>query len=336
MTIHAAVRRLHNDLQHLRHSKQEHKSDVRDLKHDRRELGKDRNELKRDVKDGKQLHRILDRDRRDLKNDINGKQSALGTIETKRQEILDRYNSDGFDSVLPGVMPNPLMTAELQALDQQRTDVTARFDEKIAGDRTDIQEGKADILGKRAEIKHDRKDMRHDRKKAMHDLRPAEYHMGLKATNRARHELGLKSVDHVIRPVGPGNVSSTMKRLASAARSAAMSMGGYSSQGLCATGVSKAIRNAMGISVYGNGNQIDNNLPRDKFKEVKNMSLAQALKIPGMILTWERTSTSLGSIYGHTAITTGDGHTSASDFIESNTLAGSSGRSGLRIFMPRS
>jgi hypothetical protein len=37
----------------------------------------------------------------------------------------------------------------------------------------------------------------------------------------------------------------------------------------------------------------------------------------------------------HTAITWGDGHTSSSDFIETNTLAGSSGRSGLKIFVMR-
>jgi hypothetical protein len=64
------------------------------------------------------------------------------------------------------------------------------------------------------------------------------------------------------------------------------------------------------------------------------MSLEQALKTPGLVLTWEKTSTAAGSIYGHTAITAGDGLTSYSDFIESNTLAGSSGRSGLKIFAP--
>ena len=64
------------------------------------------------------------------------------------------------------------------------------------------------------------------------------------------------------------------------------------------------------------------------------MPLAQALKTPGLVLTWERTSTRLGSIYGHTAITLGDGHSSASDFIERNTLAGAQSRSGLRIFAP--
>uniref|UniRef100_UPI0035E3E4BA peptidoglycan-binding domain-containing protein n=1 Tax=Archangium violaceum TaxID=83451 RepID=UPI0035E3E4BA len=120
--------------------------------------------------------------------------------------------------------------------------------------------------------------------------------------------------------------------LANNARSVALSMGGYSSQGLCATGVSRAIQNTYGIKVWGNGNDIDNNLPRDKFKQV-NLSLAEALKIPGLVLTWEKTSTRLGSIYGHTAITSGDGRSSYSDFVESNTL-GAGGRSGFKVFMP--
>ncbi|MBN8229793.1 LysM peptidoglycan-binding domain-containing protein [Corallococcus macrosporus] len=134
-------------------------------------------------------------------------------------------------------------------------------------------------------------------------------------------------------PMGVAPTGGTEKgrRLAEAARAAAMGMGGYSSQGLCATGVSRAIRNSMGIGVSGNGNQIDNNLPRDKFRQV-DMSLEEALKIPGLVLTWEATSTRLGSIYGHTAVTLGDGHSSASDFIERNTT--NNGRTGFKVFMP--
>jgi peptidoglycan hydrolase-like protein with peptidoglycan-binding domain len=120
--------------------------------------------------------------------------------------------------------------------------------------------------------------------------------------------------------------------LANNARSVALSMGGYSSQGRCATGVSRAIQNTYGIKVWGDGNDIDNNLPKDKFKQV-NLTLAEALKIPGLVLTWEKTSTRLGSIYGHTAITSGDGRSSYSDFLESNTL-GAGGRSGFKVFMP--
>lgn len=128
-------------------------------------------------------------------------------------------------------------------------------------------------------------------------------------------------------------VSPAMRRLAQAGHTAAMGMGGYNSQGLCATGVSRAISSALGLSVRGNGNQIDNNLPKDKFREL-NIPLSEALKIPGLVLTWEKTPSRLGSIYGHTAITSGDGRSSASDFIERNTLASSDGRTGLKIFMP--
>ncbi len=131
---------------------------------------------------------------------------------------------------------------------------------------------------------------------------------------------------------GVGNITPTMRRLAAAGTRAAMGMGGYNSQGLCATGVSRAISSAMGIGVSGNGNQIDNNLPRSRFKQL-HISLEQALKIPGLILTWERTSSAAGQKYGHTAITRGDGHTSMSDFIESYTT--NNGRTGLKIFVPR-
>lgn len=132
--------------------------------------------------------------------------------------------------------------------------------------------------------------------------------------------------------IGSAGVGGGNRNLAEAARRVALSMGGYSSQSLCATGVSRAIADTLGIKVWGNGNQIDDNLPRDKFRQV-NMSLEEALKVPGLILTWERTSTAAGSIYGHTAITAGDGRSSFSDFIESNTL-GAGGRSGLKVFMP--
>jgi LysM repeat protein len=131
----------------------------------------------------------------------------------------------------------------------------------------------------------------------------------------------------------PGSATPAMRKLAQAGMSAAEGMGGYTSHGLCATGVSRAIASAYGISVGGNGNTIGQNLPKDKFREV-NMSLADALKIPGLILTWQKTPTAAGSIYGHTAITQGDGHTSTSDFIERDTLAGSVGRTGLHIYMP--
>lgn len=126
--------------------------------------------------------------------------------------------------------------------------------------------------------------------------------------------------------------SALQRRLADEGRRVALSMNGYTSRGQCAKGVNRSIQRAMGFRNYGHANQIANNLPRNRFREVR-MSLAEALRTPGLVLTWQRTSTRLGRIYGHTAITTGDGRSSVSDFVERNTLT-TGGRSGLRVFMP--
>jgi peptidoglycan hydrolase-like protein with peptidoglycan-binding domain len=144
-------------------------------------------------------------------------------------------------------------------------------------------------------------------------------------------EAQLEKMKKLSRARGGIVVTNEMRRLVANGKSVALSMGGYRGLGLCATGVSRAIEKTMGFRVWGNGNQIDNNLPRQHFRQV-NLSLAEALKIPGLVLTWERTPTALGSKYGHTAITVGDGRSSTSDFIESNTLG--STRYGLKVFVP--
>ena len=128
------------------------------------------------------------------------------------------------------------------------------------------------------------------------------------------------------------HVTAAMRNLAATGKRVALSMGGYRGEGLCATGVSRSIASALHLSVHGNGNQIDNNLPKNKFKQL-HISLATALKIPGLVLTWEHTSTPECRIFGHTAITSGDGKTSSSDFTEFDTLA-AGGRTGLKIFVP--
>lgn len=120
------------------------------------------------------------------------------------------------------------------------------------------------------------------------------------------------------------------QRLVAASKQVAAEMPG---SGWCAKGVSTAVSRVLGFYPGGNGNQIDDNLARSsKFREIKGMSLAEALKIPGLVLSWHSTSSAAGQKYGHTAITWGDGHTSSSDYVENNTT--NSGRSGLRIFMP--
>ena len=116
------------------------------------------------------------------------------------------------------------------------------------------------------------------------------------------------------------------RKLANNAVQVAREMG---TTGWCATGVSRAIQRTYGIFVGGNGNQIDDNLPRSMFEQL-NVGLGTALQYPGIILTWERTSTRLGQIYGHTAITVGNGASSCSDYYEYNTT--NNGRSGFKCF----
>jgi peptidoglycan hydrolase-like protein with peptidoglycan-binding domain len=129
-----------------------------------------------------------------------------------------------------------------------------------------------------------------------------------------------------------GSVRATpeMQRFAKIAEQTAIRMGTH---GRCATGVNASINKTFGLNMHGNGNQVDNNLPKNKFKQL-NISLEEALKTPGLVLTWEKTPTRLGSIYGHTAITLGDGKRSASDFVERNTLTSSAGRTGFKVFQP--
>lgn len=120
------------------------------------------------------------------------------------------------------------------------------------------------------------------------------------------------------------------QRLAAASRQVAAELPG---SGYCAKGVNMAIQRVTGWRPWANANELDNLLQNSsRFKEV-HMSLEQALKIPGLVLTWERSNNSdAGRRYGHTAITWGDGRTTSSDTVQTSNPG--AGRTGLRIFMP--
>ena len=127
---------------------------------------------------------------------------------------------------------------------------------------------------------------------------------------------------------GSVETTPTMEKLAQAGKAVA----GPKSQGLCATGVSKAISQAMGIQVHGDGKDFKDTLPASgKFKQV-DISLQEALKTPGLILCWQKGSGEAGAKYGHVAITQGDGKTSTSDFVDSHTATAS--YSGLTVWAP--
>lgn len=120
-------------------------------------------------------------------------------------------------------------------------------------------------------------------------------------------------------------------RLVDAARNRAT---GNRRGGYCARGVSDAILRSMGVNVRANANRLDNALAGNRrFREIQGMSLEQALRTPGLVVTWERSNHSrAGMRYGHTAITSGDGRTTYSDIVDRHTTG--AGRTGMRIFEP--
>lgn len=108
-----------------------------------------------------------------------------------------------------------------------------------------------------------------------------------------------------------------------------------SGSGWCAAGVERAIERTLGMQVWGDAKDLANNLPgTGRFQQV-NMSLEEALQHPGLILVWQSSGASeAGRIYGHTAVTTGDGASSNSDYFEPDTLATAGYREGLTVWMP--
>ncbi|MBO5752438.1 MAG: LysM domain-containing protein, partial [Proteobacteria bacterium] len=132
---------------------------------------------------------------------------------------------------------------------------------------------------------------------------------------------------------GGGKTSSSGRgdaKLASVSRAVANEM---QTTGWCAKGVNTAIRRHYGYNAYGNGNQVDDYLiSNGNFKKL-NYSLNEALSIPGVIMTWEKTGTTAGQKYGHTAISQGNGKDSTCDFYEYNTNTKSSKRTGFKCFL---
>lgn len=234
------VARLHQDLQHLRHARQVEKQRKHELHHDQNVLAKDRKEHKADKRHGDREHKALDavkkalvgdrkvRDHKKeaLSRDVAAKNTRMTELETQRASLQAQFDASG----------DPAVKAQLDAVIEQQTTEGARFDQKIAADQTELSQAQAKvdsrvasakkhmdaILSIRKELKQDVREIKHekrvvktdhkqldhahqavknDRHRALKHLRPAEYKMGLKATNRARKELGLKAVHHVIRPM---------------------------------------------------------------------------------------------------------------------------------------
>jgi|GEM_PF-2977842 len=229
MALSPAVQRLHHDLAKLRKARREGDNDHKALRKDTRTLEKHQKELTKDKKAGDVAHKLFDRADKSLDKTVAAKDKALKPLDQQRSEIAAQLEADTFDydAVAPGVQQRPALLQQLADVTQRRTDTASRFDTKIDADRDLKAKQHLTIVAKRAElatdrsaiahdravIKHDHAEIKHDRQvnaklksRALKHLRPAEYKMGLDATNRARKELGLNRVNHVIRPMNLGTV----------------------------------------------------------------------------------------------------------------------------------
>lgn len=245
------IRRLQNDLTALRkhrknaeQEKREVRADQKDIKRERKEIQTDRKridgwkkELVKDKKAGDAQHKKLD--------GLNSaKAKELAPLDAREAQLQDEFSTTTDPSRQAQIQ------AELAEIDQKQSQVGLRFDgriadvsQKIVGLRKEISKDREHLAKWRAEAKEDhqqlaqekksltknrkqlgadRKRVKNARKRALSHLRAAEYKMGLKATNRVRKALGLKPVDHVIRPntINPGKgwggsegVADTAKRV---------------------------------------------------------------------------------------------------------------------------
>jgi hypothetical protein len=229
MALSAPVRRLHHDLVQLRKARAEGDRDHRELRRDRKELKKDQRALAHDLKAGDRAHSAFDAAAKTLKKDEVARDRALRVLDAEKQQLSARLAADTFDHdpVAPGVQQDPALLQQLADATRRRDQTASVFDQKLQVDRAAKQRFGDRIQTLRGEIAQDRKELARDRKVVKHDrleikqdrarnkrlrrialkhLRPAEYKLGLEATNRVRRELGLRRVNHVIRPMNLNTV----------------------------------------------------------------------------------------------------------------------------------
>ncbi|HEY4222040.1 MAG TPA: transglycosylase SLT domain-containing protein [Myxococcota bacterium] len=218
------IERLHNDIAKLQAAERMRGHDHHELRHDDAALKKDRRSLGHDKDKYQSDKKSLSKDRDALGKLKTSEQSKLDPLDAQRAQIQSQYDA----SVDPVTgQGDPALQAQLDTIDSKEASVHAHFDPLQATDDKNIaalrqnaqrmqQAASAErraIPGVRREIKHDNnaikrdtRNVKHDRTRAHKDLEPAEFKMGLNATNHARGELGLKKVDHVIRPGEPNVV----------------------------------------------------------------------------------------------------------------------------------
>jgi len=231
-----AVNRVHQDISRLNKAKDARHKNAVELRHDERALKTDKKQLERHHDKYEKNHTALGKGRDKLATLKDSEQTLLKPLDQELQSVQQAYDASVDPTTGQG---DPTLQLELNMLQQMEAGFKAQFDPKIASQQASVDalaksvtQGRADIKGDRADIKHDQAGIKHgkkaaatndkrvkaDRKKAFKDLKPAEYKLGLKGTNKLRHELGLKSVDHVIRPGVPNVVGGQVGKWIAAAQ----------------------------------------------------------------------------------------------------------------------
>ncbi len=226
MSTPAAVRRLNHDIRRLNSAEKTRDRALDHVQKDRKELKQDRRHIDH-VRDAFEDNRKeLKGDRKELSKIRASGDKRLDAFEAKEEELRERIEAS--TDPLTGTT-DPFLEAQLRQVEQRHAEVQRSLEQRLNGKRDAIEKTQAgmdrqrgEIKDTRREIKDEKRDLKKDlrvldrardrvkdaRQDALEHLRPAQYEMGLEATNRARRELGLKPVDEPIRPDrGPGDVS---------------------------------------------------------------------------------------------------------------------------------
>ncbi|MFL5319349.1 MAG: hypothetical protein ACJ790_06800 [Myxococcaceae bacterium] len=243
--LHHDIQKLHQAQKARHNAAVEQRKDQRAGDKAHKELTQDKRAGDKAHKRLDSQHKTLVQDRKALgtangalQKDQLAKSNRIGELEAKKAMLEQQYQ-DSFDPATG--MGDPAIQQQITDVAQKETDVAAEFDQKLSADQQGVDKAKGavdrvsakvdasrkEILSDRKAIKQDRNTIKHLHNELKHDkkaldhaqnavksarhtalkhLRPAEYKMGLKSTNRVRHELGLKSVSHVVRPMNTNTV----------------------------------------------------------------------------------------------------------------------------------
>jgi LysM repeat protein len=130
-----------------------------------------------------------------LTHHTEARKTALERIDQQRQALAQQISSYQ-EPTTPGGTPTPPpeeLLRQMAALGKKEVQTKDTFADRFAADRKAIAHDKKAVA-------HDKAAIRKARHQGLKDLRPAEYHLGLKQTNKDRKALGLKPVKHVVRP----------------------------------------------------------------------------------------------------------------------------------------